>query len=324
MKTKIVCFLYLILIILSLSIFYSCNTVERDWGKACQENSIEAYENFINKHAKSEYFDEASKRLENLEWERDANENRIEPFSEFIKKYPNSAHVADAKANIEELEWKNAKQQNTIKVYSEFIANYPQSIYYNEALGKIELLEWNYAHESNMISAYENFIKNYPDGIYTNDAKQKLVESEWNNAVNANTINGFESFIKKNPISKYTHAASDRITDLKILDLKCKWENDFLDKDIYLPRSQINAVIHDIFSHSIAYSYREIENGIIDAYGVGDKDGKWSLKGNGGLVRVKQVYLDDHVIIGFKVDDGNKKASLFFHQLLAEKLANKK
>lgn len=311
-----VCFLLLIAV-------SSCNSEKNDWEKASQENTIEAYENFINKHAKSEYFGEASKKLENLEWERASNKNSIESLSEFISKYPNGVHVPDARSNIEELEWENAKQQNTIKGYSEFITNYPQSIHHSETLDKIELLEWNYAQESNTIIAFENFIKNYPDGTYTADAKQIMNETEWNNAVNANTVVGFESFINKNPKSKYVRAANDKITDLKVLNLKCKWDNNFLDKDYYLPRSQIDDVIRDIFSHSMAYSFREIENGTIDIYGVGDKDGKWSLNRNGGLVHVKQVYLNDHIIIGFKVDDGNKNASLYFHQLLTEKLAKR-
>ena len=83
---------------------------------------------------------------------------------------------------------------------------------------------------------------------------------------------------------------------------------------------------------SIGIQKLEGENGSIIQVGVGDKNGKWGMwtsigtvegldiKEGGSIISVKVIEKDSITIVGFKVDDGDRKASEDLHELMLQKL----
>lgn len=113
------------------------------------------------------------------------------------------------------------------------------------------------------------------------------------------------------------------------------WTTDgFLDKDYSEPLPQISKVTDDMFAKCVAVSTEVLGNkGLIRSSGVGDQDGKWKMWGGVGTIReldvkkggivvaVKLLANDKTTTVGFKVGEGDRKASETLHRLLAERLS---
>ena len=81
--------------IISLFLF-GCATVGKDWKSAQETNSIQSFNEFLEKHPQSEYTKEAKFKIENLYWESAQESNSIDSYKEFLKKYPNSRYSKEA------------------------------------------------------------------------------------------------------------------------------------------------------------------------------------------------------------------------------------
>lgn len=122
MKTQRI-FLTRLLVIFSLLIFIvGCASVSSLYNKARELNTIEAYEEFIQKYPDSELANEAKKRIEELEaskkdFETAKTKNTIESYNVFIVKYPESEYVKEAKLKIREISLLKKTINDVIKVF---------------------------------------------------------------------------------------------------------------------------------------------------------------------------------------------------------------
>lgn len=95
-------------------------------------NAIEA---LINKHEQEE--DNA--------WKNAQLQNTINSYNEYLDKYPNGKFIFEAENILSQLEednvWDNAQMQNTIKSYNDYLNKYPNGKYTLEAKDKISQLE---------------------------------------------------------------------------------------------------------------------------------------------------------------------------------------
>jgi hypothetical protein len=101
-----------------------CASVQSQWKTAVGTNTLDGYQTFANKHAKSTYADSAQMAIERLKFEAADKKQTIAAYQEFIKDNPKSTYVAKANDRIDELQLKAA---NTIAGYKDFIANHPGS-----------------------------------------------------------------------------------------------------------------------------------------------------------------------------------------------------
>jgi hypothetical protein len=101
-----------------------CASVQSQWKTAVGTNTLDGYQTFANKHAKSTYADSAQMAIERLKFEAADKEHTIAAYQGFIKDDPKSTYVAKANDRIDELQLKEA---NTIAGYKDFIANHPGS-----------------------------------------------------------------------------------------------------------------------------------------------------------------------------------------------------
>lgn len=142
------------------------------------------------------------------------------------------------------------------------------------------------------------------------------VERDWKKTNRENSVEAFTEFIGKHPESEYADSAK-----MKILQLECVWNDGYLDRT-YSFNDELAKTLGGFFTqeNSILYGFSNIEKGSIKTFMVSSNGEvrftEVGLEG-GFLVSVRMVKEDNQkVTIGFKINDGDKVASLHFHKLL--------
>ena len=80
--------------------------------------------------------------------------NTVESYQDFLNKYPDSEFSDDAKSNLLKLEYEKAKQSNSIVVYKEFVAKRPDNEFTDEATNWINLKKQSLINSINKIKNY--------------------------------------------------------------------------------------------------------------------------------------------------------------------------
>jgi hypothetical protein len=104
-----------------------CASVQSQWKTAVTTNTIDGYQTFADKHAKSTYADSAQLAIERLKFEAADKEHTVVAYEAFIKDNPKSSYVAKANDQIDEEQFNAAAATNTIVSYRDFIAKHPGS-----------------------------------------------------------------------------------------------------------------------------------------------------------------------------------------------------
>ena len=103
MKTKIIS----LAAFMVFALFIGCSNPERAYQKAKDENTIEAYKEFVEKFPESEKVDSAKTKIRELRHEsaykKAKNENTIKAYEEFIKEFPESEKVDSFKMKLRAL-----------------------------------------------------------------------------------------------------------------------------------------------------------------------------------------------------------------------------
>jgi hypothetical protein len=92
--------------VLLLSLLFAtagCNRDARDYEKAQQANTIEAYEDFVQKHPDSKFVEPAKAQAEELLLKSVESKNTLADYRSFLKKYPRSKHASEVAARMRQL-----------------------------------------------------------------------------------------------------------------------------------------------------------------------------------------------------------------------------
>lgn len=134
-----------------------------------------------------------------LEYKKAEQQNTINAYENFLKTYQNNKYVIQTKNNIQILEYEQAQQQNTINAYENFLKTYPNNKYVNQAENNIQRLEYEQAIEKKTIDAYQYFIDKYPQSKFTPEVKKDLIDLEFQNSNAKKSFDSFDSFFEKYP-----------------------------------------------------------------------------------------------------------------------------
>ncbi len=91
---------------------------KRDWGKAQQTNSVEAYKSYLAKYPKGKFVKEANDAVEKLTWDKAKAANTLDAVQAFIDGNPNSKFLAEAQELLNQLkaeqmaQWENEAKEN--------------------------------------------------------------------------------------------------------------------------------------------------------------------------------------------------------------------
>ncbi|MCF8255605.1 MAG: hypothetical protein K9J84_13595 [Bacteroidia bacterium] len=148
-------------------------------------------------------------------WEETKQINTIEAYQEFLEKYPNRKYSTQAKDKLTSLEYEQAINENTIKQYNYFLREYPKSKYDSEILIKLEKVSWEVAQENKTIISYNDYLKNNPNGINKNEALKQIELIEQENVKRKELID-FTDAAKNGDTDKFQDILP-RISDKEIL-----------------------------------------------------------------------------------------------------------
>jgi len=127
-------------------------------------------------------------------WQKAMDENSISAFESYLQNFPDGKHEREAQANIKQLKesvtlnnqeedviWNNANRTNTINSLLGYLNKYPSGRYCEQAKNKILYLEeqqetevWNSAINSNTKESYGDYLYRYPNGKYFSQAQEKI------------------------------------------------------------------------------------------------------------------------------------------------------
>ncbi len=138
----------------------SCSFEKRDWEKAESENTIQAYETFLEKYPKSTFADTARLKIEELEFNEAESKNTIEAYEAFLKKYPAGEHASKARILTEVLYFKKAESENTLKTFEDFLQRFPDGSLIDNAYRKMQELYYGFS-----IEVLSNRIENKMSGV---------------------------------------------------------------------------------------------------------------------------------------------------------------
>lgn len=90
------------------------------------------------------------------DWGNAQNLNTIEAYQEFLQKYPNSGFSKEAQTKLEPLYYQMAKDTNTAISYSAYLARYPQGVHTDEVRAK---LKESRCLETSMVRSFQSWLR---------------------------------------------------------------------------------------------------------------------------------------------------------------------
>ena len=129
---------YLVLTIVTI-ICTGCATMESEFKKACDDNTIAAYQRYLQKYPDSKFETDARNRVEELEWAKTIDEKSVWGYETYLRKYPLGKYRDEANRRLGDDKWKSIKANSdpTSRELYEAAKNYieqqPTGAYASEA-----------------------------------------------------------------------------------------------------------------------------------------------------------------------------------------------
>lgn len=160
----------------------SCNSVDSDWKETEAMNTIEAYQQFIDKYSARDdksnlemiLLKKAKEQLNDLVIEQEyagiRTSDSIPVLEEFInkyRKYSMNRNVLDAKRRLRKLrmpiEYESALKKNSVDDYLRFLKSYPNSVQASKVKELLQPMLKRRALSLHRLSDLEIYTELYPD-----------------------------------------------------------------------------------------------------------------------------------------------------------------
>ena len=126
----------------------ACSSPNADWNQASAQNTVAAYQSFIQRHPGDPRVQQARNRIEALKdgqaWYAAKSAGTVEAYQQYLQQYPDGAHASDAQNGITTLKqsaaWQSAQSAGTAAAYQAFLQNYPNAPQAGQAQAEINKL----------------------------------------------------------------------------------------------------------------------------------------------------------------------------------------
>ena len=152
-----------ILLTLLLLVIFACSTIQKDYEKARQTDTIAAYREFLNKYPDSNFTKPAMTRIEEKNFEKAESENTVAAYERFLEVSESDLFKNYAKQrilNIYTEAFEKAKAQNSVQAYEQYVKDYPQSMFAKESVDRIDALMWSLTIKGKSALSYYNYLNN--------------------------------------------------------------------------------------------------------------------------------------------------------------------
>jgi SPOR domain len=126
---------FLVLCVITAGVLAACSNPNGDWQKATQQNTVAAYQQFIQQHPDDARVQQARNRIDALKdeqaWTAAKNANTLDAYQHYLQEEPNGMHATDAQDKVTTLQaddaWQSAQSTNTAAAYQDFLQKYPNA-----------------------------------------------------------------------------------------------------------------------------------------------------------------------------------------------------
>jgi len=121
--------IWLLTTLSAVALVAACSSAENDWNKATAENTVAAYETYLQKHPDGNHRVEADARITKLNesdaWNQATQANTVQSYQDYLQKKPDGEHAQQAKDSIESIQrandWSQAKLAGTTAALQDFL-----------------------------------------------------------------------------------------------------------------------------------------------------------------------------------------------------------
>jgi hypothetical protein len=124
----------------SLLLFLACGP---NFHTIQQEDTIEAYQRYLDAEPEGRWVPEATKRIETLRYEAVVEENTLAGFDRFLEEHPDSNYFGKVMSLREHFVYTNTKNTHTVEAYQAYLKEYPTRKKHSDyAKNQIVILEY--------------------------------------------------------------------------------------------------------------------------------------------------------------------------------------
>jgi len=153
MSLRILCLLLTLTLI-------GCDRQDADWEQARQQDTIAAYESFIDSYPESDLAEQARDRLATLRaeqaWTNAQRLDTIAAYQDFLQTHPDAAGTDEARARLENLQrearWRELSDSDDVEALRSFADNHAGSAEAELARSRAEELEARAAAEAERLA----------------------------------------------------------------------------------------------------------------------------------------------------------------------------
>ncbi len=166
--------LFFVFLLFSLQCF-SQGDISFELRKAYETKNVDSLNKFIQTYPLDTVYVKEAIRIRNqIAFEKVKQENTIEAYQNYVEQYPDAIQTYQAKQWLEinfaknlqakeENDYLLAKQENTLQSYSQFIEKYPSSKYYKYAKDKVHEFQFSQNITSYSVEEIIQFLNLYPN-----------------------------------------------------------------------------------------------------------------------------------------------------------------
>lgn len=188
-------------------------------------------------------------------WSRAQQEDSIEAYEKYLNEYSNGEHAGEAELLVKALTddenaWKKAQNENKLWAYNEYIDNYSQGKYLTQAQQKRqEILDWkvsdaltkltdieNSTNVENQINSLDSFEKEYSedqeiweqlkdrfDPLLRRLLKERGLLKRWNNGISDSTSpNELRDFLEEVKGTPLEDSVAKKLAEIALVELTFK------------------------------------------------------------------------------------------------------
>ena len=126
------------------------------------QNTIMAYEAFMQKYPSAKEFEQATKKRDKLAFDETLGKGTLESYKTYIEKYPYAIEAKQAWDSVFSLAYVDARKKNTEKAYREYARIYPNSSFVAQALANAENIKYLRETDRTDWRSFRRYISNNP------------------------------------------------------------------------------------------------------------------------------------------------------------------
>jgi serine/threonine protein kinase len=205
---------------------------KKAWQTASRENTLEAYQAYLEGNTLKRYATVAKARLQKDEkaWQNACEQDRLEAYQAYLDGNTVKKYAVEAQAMIQSIAeqrdddaWQKARQQDTTQSYQAYLNGQTLKQYAEEAQTQIQSIAeqqddeaWQKACQQNTTQSYQAYLDGQTLKQYAKEAQtqiQSIAEQQddeaWQKACQQDTVEAYQGYLDGKTLKKYATEAQE-------------------------------------------------------------------------------------------------------------------